>query len=61
VAVIITSITNQKSHVTTLMEETKNMQFKTWQSNISGFLNIYMDFLMDFTEGVRDFRVVGNP
>jgi len=35
--VIITLITNQKSRVTTLMEETKIMQFKTWQSKISDF------------------------
>jgi len=34
---------------------------KTWQSKISGFLNIYMDFFMDFREGVQDFRVVGGP
>jgi len=30
---------------------------KIWQSKISGFLNIYIDF----TEGVQDFRVVGGP
>ena len=28
---------------------------------ISAFQNIYMDFLTDFVEGVRDFRVVGDP
>jgi len=29
--------------------------------HISGFLNICMDFFMDFTEGIRYFRVAGNP
>jgi len=29
--------------------------------HISRFPNIYMDVLMDFTEGIQDFRVVGNP
>ena len=28
---------------------------------ISLFQNIYKDFLMDFVEGVRDFRVIGDP
>jgi len=58
-----TSITNQKSRVITLTEETENMRFKTGRVRfqISGFLNIYMNFFTYFTEGVQDFRVVGDP
>ena len=25
------------------------------------FLNIFMDFLLDFSEGIQDFKVVGDP
>jgi len=42
-----------------LMEEIENMHRIRFQ--ISGFLNIYMNFFMDFTDGVQDFRVVGDP
>jgi len=63
VAVVPTSIMNQKPCVTTLTEETENIRFKTWQSKISNFRisNICIDFLTDFTKGVPDFRVVGDP
>jgi len=48
VAVITISITNQKSRVTTLTElKPGRVIFQ-----ISGFINIYVNFLMDFTEGI---------
>ena len=37
-----------------------NILFKG-RFQVSVFQNIYMDFLTDFMEGVRDFRVVGDP
>jgi len=45
------------------MEETENVQLKpeSVRFQISGFLNIFIDFFMDFTEGVQDFRVIGDP
>jgi len=63
VAVITILKTNQKSRVTTLMEETENMQLKPSRVRfqISGFLNIYVDLFMDFIESIQDFRVVGDP
>jgi len=51
VAVITTSITNQKSHVTALTEDTEIKPGRVI-FQISGFLNIYMDFFMDFTESI---------
>ena len=42
------------------MNKNENVQLKIWLGKISDF-KIYMDFLSDFLEGVRDFRVVSNP
>ena len=48
------------THDVKFTDKNENIRLQNWPSKISDF-NIYMDFLSDFLEGVRDFRVVGDP
>ena len=43
------------------MDETKLCKLCLARCQILGFLNIYIDFLLNPPDGVQDFRVIGDP